>query len=235
MEEAVRSRLAGWTYPVHILDALLVRGGGANQETALIQADSRQRAADRRKRGFAHAEQTVPFGTSLDLVADDWSITATLRLVAEVRLGAALTGRSRLTWDDVGFHHALRDLATEGWIDVVATFAVDVDVAQGSTPITSTTLASAPAVVRVAATTPKALDADAAPLELVGDGLVEASAPWASTDAAVTWAQLVDYTPLRVEWAASTPIVSARGQRSAPHRPASASLPPKRDELDPPR
>lgn len=50
-----------------------------------------------------------------------------------------------------------------------------------------------------------------------------------------TWAQLVDYTPLRVEWAASTPIVSARGQRSAPHRPASASLPPKRDELDPPR
>jgi hypothetical protein len=67
-----------------------------------------------------------------------------------------------------------------------------VDVTQGSSPITSTTLASAPAVVRVAATTPKALDADAAPLELVGDGLTEASAPWASTDASVTWAQLVD-------------------------------------------
>jgi hypothetical protein len=50
-----------------------------------------------------------------------------------------------------------------------------------------------------------------------------------------TWAELVNYTPLRVEWAASDPIVSGRGARSAAHRPASASLPPKRDELVPPR
>jgi Putative peptidoglycan binding domain len=46
-----------------------------------------------------------------------------------------------------------------------------------------------------------------------------------------TWAQLVNYTPFKVEWAATTPIVSALGQRSAAHRPTSASLPPKRDEL----
>jgi hypothetical protein len=46
-----------------------------------------------------------------------------------------------------------------------------------------------------------------------------------------TWEQLVDYTPFRVEWGASTPIVSAAGGRSAAHRPASASLPPVRDEL----
>jgi hypothetical protein len=48
-----------------------------------------------------------------------------------------------------------------------------------------------------------------------------------------TWAQLVDYTPFRVEWGASTPIVSAAGGRSAAHRPRSASLPAKRDELSP--
>jgi hypothetical protein len=46
-----------------------------------------------------------------------------------------------------------------------------------------------------------------------------------------TWAQLVNYTPFRVEWAASTPIVSARGGRSGAHRPRSASLPAKRNEL----
>ncbi|MBS1892651.1 MAG: peptidoglycan-binding protein [Actinobacteria bacterium] len=46
-----------------------------------------------------------------------------------------------------------------------------------------------------------------------------------------TWAQLVNYTPTPVEWAASTSTASALGERTAPHRPASASLPPKRDEL----
>ena len=46
-----------------------------------------------------------------------------------------------------------------------------------------------------------------------------------------TWAQLVNYTPFRVEWAATTPIVSSARQRSAPHRPASASLPAERNEL----
>lgn len=49
-----------------------------------------------------------------------------------------------------------------------------------------------------------------------------------------TWAQLVNYTPFRVEWAASTPIVSALGARTAAHRPASASLPAKRNELTAP-
>jgi hypothetical protein len=46
-----------------------------------------------------------------------------------------------------------------------------------------------------------------------------------------TWAQLVNYTPFRVEWAASTPTTSALGGRTAAHRPASASLPAVRDEL----
>jgi Putative peptidoglycan binding domain len=57
-----------------------------------------------------------------------------------------------------------------------------------------------------------------------------------------TWAQLVNYTPFRVEWAASTPVVSASGRgasgawgRSAAHRPRSASLPAVRDELTRPR
>jgi hypothetical protein len=48
-----------------------------------------------------------------------------------------------------------------------------------------------------------------------------------------TWAQIVDYTPFRVEWAATTPIVSVLGGPTAAHRPHSASLPPKRDELSP--
>jgi hypothetical protein len=57
-----------------------------------------------------------------------------------------------------------------------------------------------------------------------------------------TWAQLVNYTPFRVEWAATTPIVSALGGgaagggmrgRTGAHRPRSASLPAKRDELTP--
>jgi murein L,D-transpeptidase YcbB/YkuD len=50
-----------------------------------------------------------------------------------------------------------------------------------------------------------------------------------------TWAQLVDYTPFRVEWAATVPVVSARGGRSGADRPRSASLPAKRDELAPPQ
>jgi hypothetical protein len=48
-----------------------------------------------------------------------------------------------------------------------------------------------------------------------------------------TWAQLVNYTPFRVEWAATTPIVSALSGPSGAQRPRSASLPPKRDELSP--
>jgi hypothetical protein len=48
-----------------------------------------------------------------------------------------------------------------------------------------------------------------------------------------TWAQLVNYTPFRVEWAASTPVVSALGVGAAAHRPTSASLPAIRDELRP--
>jgi hypothetical protein len=50
-----------------------------------------------------------------------------------------------------------------------------------------------------------------------------------------TWAQLVDYTPFQVEWAASTSVASSLGQRSLPHRPLSATLPAVRDELAPPR
>ncbi|MBS1846367.1 MAG: peptidoglycan-binding protein [Actinobacteria bacterium] len=50
-----------------------------------------------------------------------------------------------------------------------------------------------------------------------------------------TWAQLVNYTPTRVEWAATTSTASALGPGAGPHRPRSASLPPKRDELAPPR
>jgi hypothetical protein len=46
-----------------------------------------------------------------------------------------------------------------------------------------------------------------------------------------TWAQLVDYTPFRVEWAASTSVASSRGALAAAHRPRSASLPPLRCEL----
>jgi hypothetical protein len=46
-----------------------------------------------------------------------------------------------------------------------------------------------------------------------------------------TWAQLVNYTPFRVEWAAGSPIVSSLERRSPPHRPLSADLPPVRDEL----
>jgi hypothetical protein len=49
-----------------------------------------------------------------------------------------------------------------------------------------------------------------------------------------TWAELVNYTPFRVEWAAATPITSALGQRSRPHKPLSADLPAVRDELGPP-
>jgi hypothetical protein len=55
-----------------------------------------------------------------------------------------------------------------------------------------------------------------------------------------TWAQLVNYTPFKVEWASPAPIVTAlaRGpweRTGGPHRPRSASLPPLRDELAPRR
>jgi len=71
-----------------------------------------------------------------------------------------------------------------------------------------------------------------------------------------TWAQLVNYTPFKVEWASPTPIVSAlargtlgqsdgagrtgdggRGRRlrgAVAHRPRSATLPAVREELAPP-
>ncbi len=55
-----------------------------------------------------------------------------------------------------------------------------------------------------------------------------------------TWAKLVDYTPFKVEWGASRSVASslAHGARggagaSAPRKPLSASLPPRRDELVP--
>jgi hypothetical protein len=50
-----------------------------------------------------------------------------------------------------------------------------------------------------------------------------------------TWAQLVNYTPFDVDWAATTPIVSSLGAKAPAHRPRSASLPAVRDELSPPR
>jgi len=48
-----------------------------------------------------------------------------------------------------------------------------------------------------------------------------------------TWAQLVDYTPTAVDWAAtgSALDLSARRDPGVAHRPLSASLPPRRDEL----
>jgi hypothetical protein len=51
-----------------------------------------------------------------------------------------------------------------------------------------------------------------------------------------TWAQLVDYTPAKVEWAAgtSTATASSLGSGARPsvaHKPRSARLPAKRDEL----
>ncbi|HEX3734147.1 MAG TPA: peptidoglycan-binding domain-containing protein [Solirubrobacterales bacterium] len=50
-----------------------------------------------------------------------------------------------------------------------------------------------------------------------------------------TWAQLVDYTPARVEWSASASAsaldLSARPAPGGARRPRSASLPPRRDEL----
>jgi peptidoglycan hydrolase-like protein with peptidoglycan-binding domain len=48
-----------------------------------------------------------------------------------------------------------------------------------------------------------------------------------------TWAQLINYTPFDVDWSATTPIVSSLGAKTAAHRPASASVPPVRDELAP--
>jgi hypothetical protein len=55
-----------------------------------------------------------------------------------------------------------------------------------------------------------------------------------------TWAQLVDYTPFRVEWASPSPITTSLGPRLSrhgvgAHRPRSATLPAVRDELAPPR
>ncbi len=46
-----------------------------------------------------------------------------------------------------------------------------------------------------------------------------------------TWAQLVDYTPYKVEWAGTTSITSSLGAGLSPRRPLSATLPPRRDEL----
>lgn len=46
-----------------------------------------------------------------------------------------------------------------------------------------------------------------------------------------TWALLVEYRPFKVEWGAPSPIVSSLGRTAAPHRPRSATLPAKRDEL----
>jgi Putative peptidoglycan binding domain len=50
-----------------------------------------------------------------------------------------------------------------------------------------------------------------------------------------TWAQLVDFTPFKVEWAGTAPVTSsltrAPGGRLGAHRPLSATLPPRRDEL----
>ncbi len=46
-----------------------------------------------------------------------------------------------------------------------------------------------------------------------------------------TWAQLVDYTPTPVEWAATSSTADAFGAERGPRRPRSASLPPRRDEL----
>jgi hypothetical protein len=49
-----------------------------------------------------------------------------------------------------------------------------------------------------------------------------------------TWAQLIDYTPAKVEWAAgsSTAIASSVGASTGgPHKPLSADLPARRDEL----
>lgn len=46
-----------------------------------------------------------------------------------------------------------------------------------------------------------------------------------------TWAQLIDYTPFKVEWDAGMTTATAFGAVRAPRRPRSATLPPKRDEL----
>jgi hypothetical protein len=51
-----------------------------------------------------------------------------------------------------------------------------------------------------------------------------------------TWAQLVDYTPARVEWSSASANaldLSARPALGGARRPRSASLPPRRDELCP--
>jgi Putative peptidoglycan binding domain len=57
-----------------------------------------------------------------------------------------------------------------------------------------------------------------------------------------TWAKLVDYTPFKVEWGASTSVASSRPRGGGPgvgvgaggaRKPLSARLPPKRDELLP--
>lgn len=53
-----------------------------------------------------------------------------------------------------------------------------------------------------------------------------------------TWAQLVDYTPFEVEWAASTTVTSSLARRArggvGARKPLSATLPAVRDELFPP-
>jgi putative peptidoglycan binding protein len=49
-----------------------------------------------------------------------------------------------------------------------------------------------------------------------------------------TWQALMAYEPERVQWSAARPGTGALGTRAAPaHRPLSASLPPKADEIPP--
>jgi hypothetical protein len=46
-----------------------------------------------------------------------------------------------------------------------------------------------------------------------------------------TWAELVNYTPFKVEWDAGTSTATGLGVQRLPRKPRSATLPPKRDEL----
>jgi hypothetical protein len=46
-----------------------------------------------------------------------------------------------------------------------------------------------------------------------------------------TWAQLIDYTPFKVEWDAGTSGATSLGAQRLPRKPKSATLPPRRNEL----
>src|SRR5690606_17201919 len=90
----------------------------------------------------ARAEQTFPLGLAADPVDDDWKISVDLRLVTEARAGVTVRGTSRLTWDDAGFRHQLVAPETEARLDVVARFALDVVIVDGSgVAVTRATLA----------------------------------------------------------------------------------------------